>query len=130
MGAQAYFEHMASVLFKNYPSVLVHILGVYQISWHKSNNQKSSKFSKYVIVMPNLWYSKNIAKQFDLKGSLRNRYVVEENIDDNGGGGGIDSSATSDEEKKKQSKTVMLDKNFIEYMRGFPMALEDQSKQH
>eukprot|EP01084_Bolivina_argentea_P202411 345854_1 len=73
--AQSYFEHMSSVLFKNYPSVLVHILGVYQISWHKSNSAKSNKFGKYVIVMPNLWYSKNIKKQFDLKGALRNRYV-------------------------------------------------------
>eukprot|EP01084_Bolivina_argentea_P202412 345856_1 len=73
--AQSYFEHQSSVLFKNYPSVLVHILGVYQISWHKSNSAKSNKFGKYVIVMPNLWYSKNIKKQFDLKGALRNRYV-------------------------------------------------------
>eukprot|EP01083_Nonionella_stella_P182814 658806_1 len=103
--AQSYFEHMASVLFKHYPSVLVHILGVFQISWTKSNSSKSNKFAKYVIVMPNLWYSKNITKQFDLKGSLRNRYV----------------SAQHD---------VMLDKNFIEYMNGFPMTLEDQSKQN
>merc|ERR1712154_92303 len=91
----------------------------------KSNNQKSSKFGKYVIVMPNLWYSKNITKQFDLKGSLRNRYVENQNEQKDDG-----KNEEKDVQKKKKTKTVMLDKNFIEYMRGFPMGLEDQSKQH
>jgi len=136
--AQSYFEHMASVLFKNYPSVLVHILGVYQISWIKTN--KSQLKNRFVIVMPNLWYSKNITKQFDLKGSLRNRYVEEaeqiksvkerekhhhDSVDDDENG----VSGLSDN-VHQNPKTVMLDKNFIEYMRGFPMTLEDNSKQH
>merc|ERR1712244_141379 len=116
--AQAYFEHLASVLFKNFPSVLVHILGVYQISWTKTN--RSQFKNRYVVVMPNLWYSKNITKQFDLKGSMRNRYVNDEQKDKD----------DDTKEKKIKTKTVMLDKNFIEHMRGFPMALEDQSKQH
>ena len=51
--AQAYFSHMASVLLKNYPSVLVHILGVFQIAWSKSNKQQFK--NRYVVAMPNLW---------------------------------------------------------------------------
>lgn len=55
--------------------------------------------------MPNLWYSKHITKQFDLKGSLRNRFV-------------------------EKSKTVLLDKNFIQDNKGFPMPLKDESHAH
>ena len=109
------------MLFKNFPSVLVHILGVYQISWTKTNRMQFK--NRYVVVMPNLWYSKNITKQFDLKGSLRNRYINEGNADKQ-------SATAAKNGDGKKSKTVLLDKNFIQYMKGFPMTLEDQSKQH
>eukprot|EP01084_Bolivina_argentea_P074962 135953_1 len=105
--AHSYFEHMASVIFKDCPSALVHILGAYQLSWTKSNKQKLA--TQYVIVMPNLLYSKHITKQFDLKGALK-RYV----------------------EFEGESKTVMLDKNFIEYMNDddYPMLLENNNKEY
>lgn len=101
--AQSYFDYMGSVLFLGYPSVLVHIVGVYQMSWSKTNGEHLK--NQYVIVMPNLWYSKHITKQFDLKGSLRNRFV-------------------------EKSKAVLLDKNFIQFNKGFPMPLKDESQAH
>ena len=101
--------------------MLVHILGVYQISWTKTNRTQFK--NRYVVVMPNLWYSKNITKQFDLKGSLRNRYIHEGNADKQ-------SAAAAKNGDGKKSKTVLLNKNSIQYMKGFPMTLEDQSKQH
>ena len=77
--AESYFEHMACVIFKNYPSVLVHILGVFQISWQNETGKK--KFpTRYVIVMPNLWYARTIDRTFDLKGSQRNRYVDQKGM--------------------------------------------------
>ncbi|ETO00116.1 hypothetical protein RFI_37343, partial [Reticulomyxa filosa] len=109
--AERYFEHMASVLFLSYPSLLVNILGVYQISWTKSTFKKDKKTksnklnTQYVIVMPNLWYSKTISCTFDLKGSTRGRYVDE-------------------------TASVMLDENFIETFQGFPIPLNGASKRY
>ena len=54
--------------------------------------------------MPNLWYSRTVDRTFDLKGSLRGRLVDE-------------------------SEDVALDKNFIKLFEGFPVALQDASKQ-
>ncbi|ETO16324.1 FYVE-type zinc finger-containing protein [Reticulomyxa filosa] len=109
--AERYFEHMASVLFKSFPSVLVHILGVYQISWKtstlkKNKNVKTDEIStQYVIVMPNLWYSKKVGRPFDLKGSVRGRYA-------------------------ESGASVLWDGNFIEIFQGFPLPLDDASKLH
>ena len=110
--APSYFEYMTNVIFKNYPSILIPILGVYQLWWIKTTKQQLLK--KYIIVMPNLWYSKNIHQKFDLKGNLRNRYVEDEQ---------------EEEKKSLNDKKVKLDRNFIEEMNGLPMILKDNFKQ-
>jgi hypothetical protein len=98
--ANKYFEYMARNVFHALPSLLVKILGVYQLSWKKHNYKSSGAgaagaggsgaagealSSQYVLVMPNLFYGRgdSIGKIFDLKGSARNRYVKRKNRDEN-----------------------------------------------
>lgn len=45
---ESYFDYMGSVLFLGFPSVLVHIVGVYQMSWSKTNGEHLK--NQYVIV--------------------------------------------------------------------------------
>jgi 1-phosphatidylinositol-3-phosphate 5-kinase len=105
-GALAYFGYMAKAAFHNLPTVLVRMLGLYQISWKRNNNKEGMK-SKYVIVMPNLFYDKKMERIFDLKGSVRNRYVKK---------------------KGRDAKRVLLDSNLMEYTNGFPIPLHEVSK--
>jgi len=100
--ADYYFEHMARWHFKHYPSILVTILGVFQVTIKRF---KEKATNKYVLVMPNVFYGRNVKNKFDLKGSTRGRYVEDEN-----------------------SERVFLDLNFLEYTDGFPLPLEDHSK--
>ena len=90
--AESYFEHIARILYLNYPSLFLHIVGIYQVSWTIAKlinaNVKKSKHwrtiynepTHYFIVMPNLNYGKNISKLFDLKGSLMGRDAIKKNM--------------------------------------------------
>eukprot|EP00494_Astrolonche_serrata_P032206 UN32475 len=73
--AEKYFEHMARWHKMHYPSLLVSILGVFQVIVKRP---RQATIQKFVLVMPNLWFGKNIARVFDLKGSTRNRRVGED----------------------------------------------------
>ena len=70
-------------------------------------NQSKKMSSKYVLVMPNLWYNKLINRIYDLKGSLRKRYIPQE---------------------KRTENTVLLDQNFLEDLSGWSFPLQQQSK--
>jgi len=94
-----YFEHMARWHYKHYPSILATILGVFQIS--------VNRHSKYVLVMPNLFYGRNVTIKFDLKGNHQNREVKSEN---------------------QTPGRTLLDTNFLNYTEGYPLPLEDLSK--
>ena len=99
--------------------------------------------SKYIIVMPNVFYGyKNLTKIFDLKGSFRNRYVddVEHDDDDddvnhldhhndNDNNNNNLTPAEEEEEegeeskkkkkkKKKKKNPVLLDQNLMKYNHG------------
>lgn len=105
--APAYFAYMSKSCFHDLPTLMIKILGVYQLSWQKSN--KDYMPSKYVLVMPNLFLDRpNISHIFDLKGSVRNRYVKLK--------------------KKAGSQSVLLDQNFLEYTRGIPINLTESSR--
>jgi hypothetical protein len=67
----AYFEHLAMVFFHGLPSALVKIVGVFRVG----TKQGGSQAKEDVVVMENLFYGRQIAKVFDLKGSTRNRLV-------------------------------------------------------
>lgn len=60
--------------------------------------------------MPNLFFHRKIDQVFDLKGSTRNRYVDIKN-------------------RKDIKNTVLLDQNFMEYTKGFPLPLSESSKE-
>jgi hypothetical protein len=95
------FIHQA--LYRNQPTCLVKILGVYQVHWKKPNQDKMEP--TVFVVMPNLFFNRKIGRVFDLKGSMRNRYERKEN-------------------------SVGLDQNFLEFTRGFPLPLRESSKEH
>jgi hypothetical protein len=78
--AQKYFNYTATSASASTPSSLVKILGLYTICLaRKESKEKSSK--KYVVLMSNLFYGREhcIEYVFDLKGSLRNRYIKNHN---------------------------------------------------
>jgi 1-phosphatidylinositol-3-phosphate 5-kinase len=55
------------------PTVMAKILGVYRLSVKNIQTGKVQKMD--VLVMENIYYGKTITRQYDLKGSLRNRHV-------------------------------------------------------
>jgi len=119
--APFYFEYMAQVLFRGTNSVLVKILGVYDIGYHNRINGK--RYMEQVVVMQNLFYGRRTAKIFDLKGSKGSRYVnVKENDPQN-----ESSESSSVNDSKPQSQQVLLDENLAEWTHGHPIPLQDQS---
>ena len=64
-----YFDHVGRALYQRVPSCLVKVLGVYKLSFQREDKEP------YFIVMENLFWGREISHIFDLKGSLRNRFV-------------------------------------------------------
>ncbi|KAJ3341765.1 1-phosphatidylinositol-3-phosphate 5-kinase [Gonapodya sp. JEL0774] len=71
--APEYFSFMAEAIFKNLPTLLAKIYGVYRIGF--TNNATGKTFKMELLVMENLFYNRNCSKLFDLKGSTRNRHT-------------------------------------------------------
>mmetsp|Transcript_46987 Transcript_46987/g.77981 ORF Transcript_46987/g.77981 Transcript_46987/m.77981 type:complete len:1540 (-) Transcript_46987:280-4899(-) len=103
--AGPYFKFMAKACFRSLPTVLSKILGCYQVSWKRANGDHMKTL--YAIVMPNVFYATPVTHIFDLKGSVRNRYVKT---------------------KPGETDRVLLDENFLEYTRGFPIPIEEKTK--
>lgn len=72
--SQSYFAYIEESYNFKRPTVLSVILGIYKIIYKDITTNTSSKYN--FMVMPNLFYGKNIGRKFDLKGSTRNRLVV------------------------------------------------------
>jgi len=111
--APAYFEYMAKALFHGIASVLVKIMGVYQIGYHNRTNGK--RYMEQAVVMQNLFHERKITKIFDLKGSTRSRYVNVNDFDEESGKGRL-----MNENKPTQ---VLLDENLMEWTDGRPLPL-------
>jgi 1-phosphatidylinositol-3-phosphate 5-kinase len=90
--ALQYFQYIGKSMFQRCPSLLVKILGVYQVSWSKSNGNRMS--TKHIVIMPNLFYGTDVKAVFDLKGNMRNRFV-------------------NTEEPGVPENAVLLDENFL-----------------
>ena len=56
-----------------YPTALAKIFGFFRISFNNTASGRRRRMD--VMVMENLYHNKTISRQFDLKGSTRNRYV-------------------------------------------------------
>ncbi|TMW63376.1 hypothetical protein Poli38472_002317 [Pythium oligandrum] len=96
----SYFKYMAEIYFDSKESVLSKTVGMYQTTFTRRDT--GQKVVNYVIVMENAFYRQSISRIFDLKGSSRNRYVRP--VDGN-------------------ERSVQLDGNFTEFMKGLPLGI-------
>ena len=63
----------------HYLHALLQIVGVYQIGYH--NRLTGKRTMEQVAVMQNIFFGRNIARIFDLKGSLRGRFTRQGNLE-------------------------------------------------
>lgn len=100
-----YFRYMGYVFSEGIPTILAKCLGVFHI--HSRIGSKSSTLT--VMVIENLFCGRRIAKVYDLKGSLRSRYVKQK-------------------EDRVSSSEVWLDENLLEDMFKDPITMDEQGK--
>jgi len=126
--ALAYFEYLSKALFQKSASLLIKVLGVYQIGSH--NRVSGRRTMDHVVVMENLFYDRAIAHAFDLKGSARSRYAQASFPAQEGSVLVATSSVDScpRQPRKPTNHQVLLDDNFVEYMGGRPLPLRDEAK--
>ena len=133
--APAYFEYLAKSFYHGLPTLLVKILGVYQLGYH--NRLTGKRVMEQVVIMENLFYDRNITRIFDLKGSSRQRYVDiigenGENIDD------FDNYLLKKRNCRRHKNSngpvrfnpnkVCMDDNLMELTRGRPIPLKHKAK--
>jgi 1-phosphatidylinositol-3-phosphate 5-kinase len=99
-----YMSYLKESLRTRRPSVMTRMVGVFRIGFR--NSQTGRAWKQDVLVMENLFFSRNIARIFDLKGSIRSRYTHS-------------TGSQSD---------VLLDENLMEYMCDSPFYVRDHSK--
>ncbi|KAJ1968249.1 Mitochondrial distribution and morphology protein 12, partial [Dimargaris verticillata] len=102
--APHYFEYLAEAIFRELPTLLAKIYGLYRISFKNPVTGKSLKLD--VMIMENLFYERSVAKTFDLKGSMRNRLVQD--------------TGRADE--------VLLDENLVKHILQSPLYVRDHAK--
>jgi 1-phosphatidylinositol-3-phosphate 5-kinase len=103
--APQYFDYLSKVYFQQVPTALAKIVGVYSVIYKRGNKSLKQDF----LVMENLFYKRSISKIYDLKGSLRSRYV---NV----------------EEEKAEGPVVLLDENLLETIYSNPICVREESK--
>ncbi|XP_048579850.1 1-phosphatidylinositol 3-phosphate 5-kinase isoform X3 [Nematostella vectensis] len=102
--APYYFQYMNKSLNDKRPPLLAKILGVYRIGY--KNSLTNATMRQDVVVMENLFYDRKIDETFDLKGSMRGRYVESSGVDND----------------------VLLDENLLEMIREHPIFIRPHSK--
>jgi 1-phosphatidylinositol-3-phosphate 5-kinase len=122
--APAYFEYLSKSFFHKYDTLLVKVLGVYQIGSH--NRVNGRRIMEQVVVMENLFHERTISCAFDLKGSTRSRYARIS------GPAETTKPQEANEEFNRniscKAHPVLLDENFMEFTSGRPLPLRDQAK--
>ncbi|KAK7391172.1 hypothetical protein VNO78_19584 [Psophocarpus tetragonolobus] len=99
-----YFKHMRESFEYGSQTCLAKVLGIYQVT---KRHVKSGKEIKHdLMVMENLTYNRNIARQYDLKGALYARF----NSAADGAG------------------DVLLDQNFVNDMNSSPLYVSHKAK--
>ncbi|KAF7268563.1 hypothetical protein GWI33_018316 [Rhynchophorus ferrugineus] len=103
--ATNYFAYMQKCSTTAQPTLLGKILGIYQIIYKNASNvsHRSS-----VLVMENLFYNREVAQKFDLKGSVRNRLVNPDN---------------------QEGEIVLLDENLLKMTCDSPLYVLPHSKE-
>ena len=102
--ANGYFSYLKSMVGEQKPTALAKVLGVYRIGFRNTITNQTMK--EDVLVIENLFYTHKCSKVFDLKGSLRNRYMQSNNKD----------------------SEVFLDENLLEYIGETPIFLRPHAK--
>eukprot|EP00736_Rhodelphis_marinus_P005679 Rmarinus@m.24058 len=106
--APAYFDYVAKAFFNKLPTCLVKILGIYQVSVIQPASAGGRHIKQDIVVMENLFYNRNISRIFDLKGSVRSRYVRASD-------GNLDG-------------VVLMDENLLEISQLNPLFLQEFAK--
>lgn len=102
--ANGYFAYIKNMVGDQKPTALAKVLGVYRIGFRNTITNLTMK--EDVLVIENLFYLHKCSKVFDLKGSLRNRYLQPNNKDSD----------------------VLLDENLLEYIGETPIFLRPHAK--
>ncbi|KAK1323180.1 putative 1-phosphatidylinositol-3-phosphate 5-kinase FAB1D [Acorus calamus] len=102
--APEYFGYISHCLKSGSQTCLAKILGVYQVTIRPTKNNRELKID--LIVMENVFFGRNISRQYDLKGATYSRFVTD-----------------SDDPKK-----VFLDENFIKDMGSSPFYVDGKTK--
>ncbi|KAL9957912.1 hypothetical protein ACROYT_G034867 [Oculina patagonica] len=102
--APHYFRYINKALDEQRPTLLAKMLGIYRIGY--KNSHTSATMRQDVLVMENLFYDRKIDKTFDLKGSMRSRYVQTSGL----------------------KNDVLLDENLLEMIRECPIFIRPHSK--
>ncbi|GMI93650.1 FORMS APLOID AND BINUCLEATE CELLS 1B [Hibiscus trionum] len=101
--APGYFKYLSESISSRSPTCLAKVLGIYQVTAKHLKGGKEAKMD--VLVMENILFGRNLARQYDLKGS-RSRYVPQ----------------------SSGSNMVLLDQNLIESMRTSPIFVSNKAK--
>jgi hypothetical protein len=96
-----YLRYVASCIDSSRPTALVKVLGIFEIDIQEESGANNHQF---VVVMPNVLYSRKFTHVFDLKGLSFDRFVSTED-----------------------KNIVLKDGNFARYNRGFPLSLTPKS---
>ncbi|CAB3993710.1 1-phosphatidylinositol 3-phosphate 5-kinase-like [Paramuricea clavata] len=103
--APYYFQYIEKAIEDNSPTLLAKILGVYRIGCNSKLTNTPVK--KDLLVMDNLFYNCKVDQIFDLKGSIRSRYVY------------MSCAKEGD---------VLLDENLLEMIAESPLFIRPHSK--
>ncbi|KAM7283540.1 putative FYVE finger-containing phosphoinositide kinase, fyv1 [Ixodes scapularis] len=104
--APLYFQYVSGACTDRQPTVLAKIVGVFRIGYKNSATNAASKLD--LLVMENLFYKRNIAQKFDLKGSVRNRLV--------------------NTRSQTEGDVVLLDENLLKTTCDSPLYIRPHSK--
>ncbi|KAI5858716.1 hypothetical protein BZA05DRAFT_329983 [Tricharina praecox] len=102
--APAYFQFMSEAFFHELPTVIAKMLGFYQIMIKNPSTGTEIKWD--ILVMENLFYDRKTTRIFDLKGSMRNRYM----------------------QSTGEQNEVLLDENMVEFIYESPLFVREHSK--
>lgn len=127
--APAYFEYMANAFYRDLPTVLCKILGVYTISYERKGDRR---LTQNVVVMENIFHDRAINKTFDLKGSQRARYMEVkeplERFDENLHKRRKARKAGKKHKANTTASEILLDDNLLELTDGRPFPLKHRAK--
>lgn len=104
-----YFHYIATACTENKLTALAKLFGVFTIG--VKNQQTAQATRMDILVLENLFYQRNIAQKFDLKGSMRNRLVL----------GKLSRSAV-------EADLVLMDENLLKKACNNPLYVHPHSK--